>query len=97
MAGEIYEETHHIDTKYFDNSSDSIFNYQMGADDAVSAGGKSGYTSVGQSRIATVKTRVFEERYSGGVLDINIFCLYIMQEGDRSTTLASSAIGTSTA
>jgi hypothetical protein len=47
MTGEIYEETHHIDVKYFDNSSDSIFNYQMApsADDAQSGGGRSGYTA----------------------------------------------------
>ncbi len=27
IANEIYEQTHHIDTKYFEDSSDSIFNY----------------------------------------------------------------------
>lgn len=44
-----------------------------------------------------MKTRIFEERYSGGILDINIFCLYLVQDGDRTTTQGSSAIGTSTA
>ena len=44
-----------------------------------------------------MKTRVFEERYSGGILDINIFCLHLIQEGDRTTMQGSSAIGTSTA
>lgn len=99
MTGEIYEETHHIDVKYFDNSSDNIFNYQMApsGDDAQSGGGRSGFTASAQGRIATVKTRIFEERYSGGILDINIFCLYLIQEGDRTTMQGSSAIGTSTA
>jgi hypothetical protein len=34
--------------------------------------------------IGFAKTRVFEERYSGGVLDMNIFCFLLVNENDRS-------------
>jgi hypothetical protein len=30
------------------------------------------------------KTRVFEERYSGGILDINIFCFALLNDTDGS-------------
>jgi hypothetical protein len=33
---------------------------------------------------------VFEERYSGGVLDLNIFCLLILNESDYFTTSLNS-------
>jgi hypothetical protein len=52
----------------------------------LSAGALSGYTNMGKKRIAPVKVRVFEERYSGGVLDMNIFCLYIINENDKTIT-----------
>lgn len=32
--------------------------------------------------IISAKTRVFEERYSGGVLDMNIFCFAFINEND---------------
>jgi hypothetical protein len=40
--------------------------------------------------MAPTRIRVFEERYSGGVLDLNIFCLLILNESDYFTTSLNS-------
>jgi len=34
--------------------------------------------------LVSAKTRIFEERYSGGVLDMNIFCFAFINENDGS-------------
>jgi len=68
---------------------------------ALTNGGRSNYSGGpgGLKRVANVKVRVFEERYSGGVLDMNIFCLYILADGEKTVSgnMQSSGIGTSTA
>jgi hypothetical protein len=33
--------------------------------------------------IMTARTRIFEERYSGGVLDMNIFCFAFISENEN--------------
>ena len=38
-----------------------------------------------QNLIVPTRIRVFEERYSGGVLDLNIFCLLILSDTDYYT------------
>lgn len=49
--------------------------------------------------IVSAKTRIFEERYSGGVLDMNIFCFAFINENDgngsvlRGSSSVSSKIG----
>ena len=47
----------------------------------------------GDSNIVFAKTRLFEERYSGGVLDMNIFCFLLVNENDgtllNTTSLSS--------
>lgn len=40
--------------------------------------------------IITAKTRVFEERYSGGVLDLNIFCFAFIDENEGSSAIMSA-------
>lgn len=40
--------------------------------------------------MAPTRIRVFEERYSGGVLDLNIFCLIILNESDYLKTSHNS-------
>jgi hypothetical protein len=42
--------------------------------------------------IASVKTRVFEERYSGGVLDLNIFCFAFVNDTDGGGSIFSAGI-----
>jgi hypothetical protein len=34
--------------------------------------------------IISAKTRIFEERYSGGVLDMNVFCFALLNDSDSS-------------
>lgn len=33
--------------------------------------------------LVRAKVRVFEERYSGGILDMNIFCFLLLNEADN--------------
>lgn len=40
--------------------------------------------------IVTARTRIFEERYSGGVLDLNIFCFAILNEGDTGGSIVKN-------
>jgi hypothetical protein len=42
--------------------------------------------------MASVKVRIFEERYSGGILDMNIFCLALISEGDVEKFSQSSGM-----
>ncbi len=37
--------------------------------------------------IVTAKTRIFEERYSGGVLDMNVFCFAFIDENDGNGSI----------
>jgi hypothetical protein len=57
----------------------------MGAQDTTSnfTGGNTAYSNL--SRIASAKCRIFEECYSGGVLNMNVFCLYIVKDVDKTT------------
>lgn len=41
---------------------------------------------------ARVKVRIFEERYSGGVLDMNIFCFLIVNENDDNSISRSGVV-----
>ena len=38
-----------------------------------------------------VKTRIFEERYSGGVLDLNIFCFAFMANDNENGSLVGGS------
>lgn len=39
-----------------------------------------------------VKLRIFEERYSGGVLDMDIYCFLINSEADNQSVILSQSI-----
>jgi phosphopantetheine adenylyltransferase len=39
------------------------------------------------------KVRIFEERYSGGILDMNIFCIMFVNENEMSN-MKSSTVNT---
>ena len=41
------------------------------------------------------KVRIFEERYSGGILDMNIFCIMFVNENELSNMKSSTAISLS--
>ena len=43
--------------------------------------------------LVTAKTRIFEERYSGGVLDMNIFCFTLVYESDEKSSLTPTLDG----
>lgn len=43
--------------------------------------------------LVTAKTRIFEERYSGGVLDMNIFCFTLVYESDEKSSVAPTLDG----
>ena len=43
--------------------------------------------------LVTAKTRIFEERYSGGVLDMNIFCFTLIYESDEKSSVAPTLDG----
>jgi hypothetical protein len=45
--------------------------------------------------VVSAKTRIFEERYSGGVLDLNIFCFaFINENGEGNGSLNRGASST---
>lgn len=46
--------------------------------------------------IMNAKTRIFEERYSGGVLDLNVFCFAFINDGDNSTIMNGSSVPSKT-
>ena len=46
--------------------------------------------------LVTAKTRIFEERYSGGVLDMNIFCFTLVYESDEKSSNAPTPDGSIT-
>ena len=46
--------------------------------------------------LVTAKTRIFEERYSGGVLDMNIFCFMLVYESDEKSSIATTLNGSIT-
>ena len=46
--------------------------------------------------LVTDKTRIFEERYSGGVLDMNIFCFMLVYESDEKSSIAPTLNGSIT-
>ena len=46
--------------------------------------------------LVTAKTRIFEERYSGGVLDMNIFCFMLVYESDEKSSIAPTLNGSIT-
>jgi hypothetical protein len=45
----------------------------------------------------SARTRIFEERYSGGVLDMNIFCFAIINENENGngSIIGGSSIASS--
>jgi hypothetical protein len=49
-----------------------------------------------ENAIVSARTRVFEERYSGGILDMNIFCFTIISEAEYNQERRSSSGGSNT-
>lgn len=49
---------------------------------AVVSEGGGGAISMNSSGLMNAKTRIFEERYSGGVLDMNIFCFAFIYDNE---------------
>jgi hypothetical protein len=94
LVNSVYEQTHQIDTRYFEENSDNYFlSPNLGTQDTTSnfTGGNTAYSNM--SRITSAKCRIFEECYSGGVLNMNVFCLYIVKEIDKTTVGKSSKQG----
>ena len=78
MTNQIYESVHTLDLSQFSDGRYS--SYAKGG--AVSEGGA---ISMNSSGLMNAKTRIFEERYSGGVLDMNIFCFAFNYDNEYMT------------
>ena len=80
ITNDIYEAIHYIDLGYF---SDIV---ELDIDKGVNQ-----YQSYNpENTRKRVKLRIFEERYSGGVLDMNIFCFLIINDNDDNIQMKSS-------
>eukprot|EP00347_Sterkiella_histriomuscorum_P004053 403361925 len=74
ITNDIYEEIHNLEISYLKDVTEvdidkGIFNLINGQM---------------FDKLTKARTRVFEERYSGGVLDINIFCFLFLNEDDQT-------------
>jgi len=94
LNSSIYEGVHTLDLNQFSDSGSMLHAYEMSK---MSVGSLENLFNSGQVR---AKTRIFEERYSGGVLDMNIFCFTFINEneltnasGSLVNTLQSQAAG----
>ena len=93
MTNQIYESVHKVDLNQFNDSNSMTYEYNMKRGQLL--------TSILQNNggIVTAKTRLFEERYSGGILDMNIFCFAFINENDgngsiiRGGSSVSSKVG----
>ncbi len=78
MVNQIYENVHKLDLNQFNDSNSMAYEYNK----------KKGSLLASILRdnggIVSAKTRIFEERYSGGVLDMNIFCFAFINENDSN-------------
>jgi hypothetical protein len=93
MTNQIYENIHKLDLNQFNDSNSMAFEYNKKKGSLLA--------SVLQNNggIVSAMTRIFEERYSGGVLDMNIFCFAFVNDRDangsiiRGSSSISSKIG----
>jgi len=93
MTNQIYESVHKLDLNKFNDSNSMTYEYNKKRGSLLA--------SILQNNggIVSAKTRIFEERYSGGVLDMNIFCFAFINENDgngsvlRGSSTVSSKIG----
>ena len=84
---------HKVDLNQFNDSNSMTYEYNMKRGQLLA--------SILQNNggIVTAKTRLFEERYSGGILDMNIFCFAFINENDgngsiiRGGSSVSSKVG----
>jgi hypothetical protein len=93
MTNQIYEGVHKVDLNQFNDSNSMTYEYNMKRGQLL--------TSILQNNegIVSARTRLFEERYSGGILDMNIFCFAFINENDgngsiiRGGSSVSSKVG----
>jgi hypothetical protein len=76
MCNDIYESVHKLDLNQF---SDSNF---MAHEQRKKHGGLLASLLQNNGGCVNARTRVFEERYSGGVLDMNIFCFAFINDNE---------------
>ncbi|CDW72555.1 UNKNOWN [Stylonychia lemnae] len=74
ITAEIYEEIHYLDLTYLSDVTEQDIDK-----------GLQNLNNTLFDKFTKAKTRVFEERYSGGVLDLNIFCFLLLHENDDNT------------
>jgi hypothetical protein len=81
MTNQIYENVHKVDLNQFNDSNSMTFEYNMKRGQLLA--------SILQNNggIVSAKTRLFEERYSGGILDMNIFCFAFINENDGNGSI----------
>ena len=82
MNNQIYESVHKLDLNQFSDQSSMLHEYNRKRGSLLQS------LLLNNGGIVSAKTRIFEERYSGGVLDLNIFCFaFINDNGEGNGSL----------
>ena len=82
IANEIYESNLELDLNQFDDGNSMSHEHNRRTGNLLTS------MIANNGGIMTARTRIFEERYSGGVLDINIFCFAIISDNSGGSTIA---------
>ena len=81
---EIYENMHVVDLMQFSEVISSQILLKIGLN--INSLARNGDSS---ELLVNTKVRIFEERYSGGILDMNIFCFLILNDGEYANRASS--------
>ena len=77
MTNQMYEEVHKLDLNQFSDNNSLSHDYNKKRGNLLAS------LLQNNGGIVSARTRIFEERYSGGVLDMNIFCFAIINENEN--------------
>jgi hypothetical protein len=77
MSNEIYEGVYKVDLNQFSDSNSLAFEYNKKKGSLLAS------LLANNGGIVSTRMRIFEERYSGGVLDMNIFCFAFINENEN--------------
>lgn len=88
ITNEIYENMHKIDLNMFSDNS------QMSNDHNKRQGNLAKNLVFNNGGVLSARVRIFEERYSGGVLDLNIFCFTFVNDNEGSSRLSAGHAST---
>lgn len=77
MTNQMYEQVHKLDLNQFSDNNSLSHDYNKKKGNLIAS------LLQNNGGIVSARTRIFEERYSGGVLDMNIFCFAIINENEN--------------